>query len=504
MGDTRALTMAEARRLRRDDAGALAALDEARRRRARARQKDLGAITHWLPLEDADLEDADLEDADLENADLVDPSDPATAPRSSSSPLAGFSAGLKANIAATGAPTHCGSLFLADYRSSYDATVVRRLRAAGARFEAVTAMDEFGMGSSSEFTEIGGPVNPWDPARTAGGSSGGSAAAVAAGDLYFALGSDTGGSVRQPAHCCGVVGLKPTWGRVSRYGLVAFASSLDTIGVLARGVLDAWDVLRAMAGPDPLDATSGKQPAWDGALREPESWRGVVCGVPRDLDNWAVAPEVLDHQRENEKRLSDLGATLEPLPLAGWRGALATYTVLNAAEAASNLQRFDGSLYGRRGAGAGHRESLVAGRTAGFGPEVRRRILLGCHVLSEGFQERYYLRARAARQALVREFHDLFGAVDVLAVPTAPTAAFPLGSLLEDPVAMRGSDLFTVPASLAGLPALSLPTGFQADGLPLSLQLIAPWWAERRLCALAWRLEQALPERAFPERRPRV
>ena len=467
MSDLRTVTMDRARRLRREDPAAFADLEEAHRRSSRARSGEPGAITHWLEAGSG-------------------------TGWGNGGPLAGFDAGLKANIAARGAPTHCGSLFLAEYRSCYDATVVRRLREAGARWTAVTAMDEFGMGSSSEFTEIGRPVNPHDPTRTAGGSSGGSAAAVAAGDLYFALGSDTGGSVRQPAHCCGVVGLKPTWGRVSRYGLVAFASSLDTIGVLCRGVRDAWDVLAAMAGPDPLDATSGNQPTLESGGLEPASWRGVVCGVPRDLEALGVSAGVREHQLENEARLRDLGAVLEPLPLTAWRDALAAYTVLNAAEAASNLQRFDGSLYGRRGAARDHRESLVAGRAAGFGPEVQRRVLLGCHVLSAGFQERYYLRARAARQALEGDFRDLFGRVDILAVPTAPSAAFPLGSLVADPVAMRGSDLFTVPASLSGVPALSLPTKKPAGGLPLSLQLIVPWWRERRLCALALALEQDL------------
>jgi len=467
MIDGPAPTMARARRLRQEDAAAFQVHEYRRLEESRARQQALGAITHWLPA-------------------------PGATKVPQAGPLSGFDAALKANIAAAGAPTHCGSLFLEDYRSPFDATVVRRLREAGVHFSAVTAMDEFGMGSSSEFSQIGRPVNPHDPRLSAGGSSGGSAAAVAAGHVYFALGSDTGGSVRQPAHCCGVVGLKPTWGRVSRHGLVAFASSLDTIGVLARCVADAWDVLRTMAGADPLDATSQDQPALESDYLTEQSWRGVVCAVPEDLEAWDVDHAVLAHQKENEAHLRSLGATLQPVPLKRWGDGLAIYTVLNAAQAASNLQRFDGTLYGRRGAGSSHRESLVAGRTAGFGPEVQRRILLGCHVLSGGFRDRYYLRARAGRQALTENFRHLFGGADILAGPTAPTAAFPLGTRLRDPVAMRRSDIFTVPASLAGLPAVSLPTGTDPAGLPLSLQLVAPWWRERRLCALAASLESSL------------
>lgn len=434
--------------------------------RARRHQDKLGAFTHWL-----------------------DPEEPVVP--DSRRPLAGFPAGLKANIAAQGAPTHCGSLLLQDYVSPFSATVVRRLRAAGARFIGVTAMDEFGMGSSSEHTRLGRPVNPWDATRTAGGSSGGSAAAVAAGHVRYALGSDTGGSVRQPAHCCGVVGLKPTWGRVSRFGLVAFASSLDTIGVLARGCADAWEVLRLMAGPDPLDATSQAQPALPPEPLIAREWRGVRCAVPADLETVEMDDAVRRRQKENEARLVSLGARLVPFSWRPWRDALAIYTVLSAAEAASNLQRYDGSLYGRRGAGVGHRESLVRGRAEGFGREVRRRILLGCHVLSEGYRGRYYLRARAGRQELTRAFAELFARADVLVCPTAPTAAFQLGSRLDDPLAMRRSDLFTIPASLAGLPALSLPTGRDERGLPLSLQLIAPRWQERELCGLALTLEAA-------------
>lgn len=488
------VTMTQAQLVYADDPEGLRHLEEQVQRIARANQEELGAVTHWLPARE------------ISAADLA-------------SPLGPFSAFLKANIACEGASTHCGSLFLTDYISPFSATAVERLCAAGSRLTAITAMDEFGMGSSSEFTSLGHPVNPWHPRRTAGGSSGGSAAAVAAGHAWYALGSDTGGSVRQPAHCCGVVGLKPTWGRVSRYGLVAFASSLDTIGVLSRGVEDAWAVFRCLAGPDPRDGTSLGQPPLTNQPLTTELLptqplpaapvKGLRCGIPLDLGETAglddlsglngppgmalepaLEPALLANQNRCQEWLRDLGAELVPVSLRPWQKALACYTVLNAAEAVSNLLRFDGSLYGLRGEGETFQKSFLAGRTQGLGPEVKRRILLGSHVLSAGYRDRYYWRARATRQTLVKYFEDIFADVDCLLCPTAPTTAFPLGSRVDDPQAMRNSDIFTIPASLAGIPALTIPTGTDANGLPLSAQLLAPWWAEKELCQVGLALER--------------
>lgn len=419
-------------------------------------------------------------------------------PNGSEHPLAGFGVAVKANIAGQGWPTHCGSRLLENYRSPFDSTVVERLRAVGARFNGVTVMDEFGMGSSSENTVLGQVVNPWNDQRTAGGSSGGSAAAVAAGAAWYALGSDTGGSVRLPAHCCGLVGLKPTWGRLSRHGLVAFASSLDTIGILARYVSDAHEVFSVLAGPDPRDATSLRQPVDRAPLAPEDPWRGVRVGVPSQLADLDLSEAVRrDHQRSLEL-LKDLGARIRPVSLPGMIDAVSVYTILNSAEAASNLHRYDGSLYGVRQDGDSYGPMVNRTRTRGLGPEVKRRLLLGAHVLSGGYRQRYYWRARQARHELGQQFERAFADVKVLALPTAPTSAFPLGKLVQDPVAMRRSDVLTVPASLAGLPALTFPTDLDADGLPLSLQLVGPPCCERNLLEWAQALEKIL---AFQQRK---
>jgi len=396
-------------------------------------------------------------------------------------PLRNFSAAIKANIAGKGWPTHCGSRLLQNYRSPFDSTVVARLRAAGSRFMGITTMDEFGMGSSCEHTTFSQVVNPWDHGRTAGGSSGGSAAAVASGLAWFGLGSDTGGSVRLPAHFCGVVGLKPTWGRISRNGLVAFASSLDTIGILGRDVQDVHKVFQTLAGRDDLDATTLVEPVDRSPLKTSENLQGLRLGVPEELKSMDLDPDVRHDFQESIKRLEYLGAVSVPLTLGNILDAVPAYTVLNCAEAASNLHRFDGSLYGSRVDAESYLGSLEKTRTEGFGAEVKRRLLLGAHVLSGGYQQRYYLRACAARETIIGDFRKLFTRMDVLALPTAPTTAFALGSRLESPLGMHLTDVLTVPASLAGLPALTVPTAVNDLGLPLSLQLVGPACSERLL-----------------------
>jgi len=424
---------------------------------------------------------------------------PQAVPGSTAHALAGFGVAIKANIAGTGWRTDCGSRILKEYSAPYDATVVARLRRAGARFLGVTAMDEFGMGSSCEYSAWGEVHNPWHPDRTPGGSSGGSAAAVAAGLAWYALGSDTGGSVRLPAHCCGIVGLKPTWGRVSRYGLTAFASSLDTIGVLARDVKDAAQVYSAIAGPDPLDATSLPVSPGDPVAALTGLPRRRRIGVPRDFVRAAATPAVIEDLERVLAGLSADGAEIVSVDLPGLEAALATYTVISCAEAASNLARFDGTFYGARQPGSHYAAMVAETRSVGFGPEVKRRILLGTHVLADGYREQFYLRACRARQGLVTGMTALFRDIDALALPTAPTAAFALGSRLADPIAMYGSDVFTVPASLAGLPALTVPTGLDTDGLPLSVQLVGPACGEDYLLQLGAAVEERIRFRELKE-----
>jgi len=414
------------------------------------------------------------------------------------SPLALFGGALKANICRHGWPADCGSRILAGYRSPFTATAVARLESVGASFLGVTAMDEFGMGSSCEYSAAGPALNPWDPARTPGGSSGGAAAAVAAGLAWFALGSDTGGSVRFPAHCCGLVGFKPAWGRVSRHGLVPFASSLDTIGVLARDVADAALVMQHMAGPDPRDATTltGPPPVLTGTAGQ--SVRGMSMGVPWSLLDRDHEPGLREDFEDCLRDLAGLGVETREIDLPAAADAVAVYQVLASAEAASNLARYDGSLYGARAAAGSYQQTLTTTRTRGFGPEVQRRIIWGTHVLSEGYRDQLYLRARGRRGQLSGEFASVFGQVDAVILPTAPVAAFPLGSLVDDPPAMHEVDVYTVPASLAGLPAITLPTGLTRQGLPLGVQLVGPVGGEGKLVALAAALER---ERAFRDRK---
>ncbi|MFL5612594.1 MAG: Asp-tRNA(Asn)/Glu-tRNA(Gln) amidotransferase subunit GatA [Gemmatimonadaceae bacterium] len=404
--------------------------------------------------------------------------------------LAGVPIAVKDNIATLGSPTTCGSRILENYHSPFEATVVSRLRAAGAVIMGKTNLDEFAMGSSTEFSAFGRTKHPLDPSLVPGGSSGGSAAAVAAGISPVALGSETGGSVRQPAAFCGVVGVKPTYGRVSRFGLIAFASSLDHIGVFGATVDDAAAVLQVIAGHDANDSTSvdAAVPDYSNGVG---SLEGVVVGrpaeyFPEQLDPRIAAQcdRVLDHFRS-------LGATIRDVSLPSTALAIPAYYIVAPAEASSNLARFDGVRYGLRVNDQDLLGMYEATRSEGFGPEVTRRILLGTYVLSAGYYDAYYTKAMAAREAIARDFGKTFSSgVDVLFTPTTPTTAFTAGSK-SDPYEMYLSDIFTVTANLAGIPALSLPIG-RVAGLPVGGQLLAPYFGEQRMFAIARSLEASL------------
>jgi aspartyl-tRNA(Asn)/glutamyl-tRNA(Gln) amidotransferase subunit A len=395
-------------------------------------------------------------------------------------PLAGVPAAVKDLLDMRDIPTTCGSRMLEGYRPPFTATAVERLEAAGAIVLGKTNMDEFAMGSSTENSAFRPTRNPWDCARVPGGSSGGSAAAVAAGLAAIGLGSDTGGSIRQPAALCGVVGLKPTYGRVSRYGLVAFASSLDQVGPLARDVRDAALVTAAIAGPDPRDATSAAVEVPDFAAAAEAAAEGLRIGVPWSFLEEGVDSGVMDRFREAVAALESLGARLTTVALPHAPHAIATYYIVATAEASSNLARFDGVRYGLRSPAAELRAMYGETRDRGFGPEVKRRIILGTFVLSSGYYDAYYLRAQKVRALIRRDFDAALGSCDVIAMPTAPTAAFRLGEKLDDPLQMYLADIFTVPANLAGLPGLSVPCGF-VDGLPVGLQLLGRPFEEQTL-----------------------
>ena len=409
-------------------------------------------------------------------------------------PLAGVPVALKANMVTPDLPTTCSSRILQGYEGFYDATVAARLRAAGAILFGKTAMDEFAMGSSGEHASGGPALHPTDPTRVPGGSSSGSASAVGAGIVPAALGSDTGGSIRLPAAFCGVVGFKPTYGRVSRRGLVAFASSFDQIGPLTRSLEDAALIYEVIAGRDPLDATTVSLPvtsalqALDGA-----SPRGLRVGVDASLLGEGLQPEIRTSLERAAHQLGTSGAEIVPISLKMARYAVATYYVLTSAEASSNLSRFDGVHFGVRAAGAeGLEQVYTRSRTLGFGPEVRRRILLGTFVLSAGSYDAYYAHAQKVRTLFCREFEQVFQACDVVLLPTTPTTAFRLGNQVRDPLAMYLQDAYTIPASLAGLPALSMPLGVDEAGLPIGAQLLAAPFAETTLFRAAGALRSAL------------
>jgi len=409
--------------------------------------------------------------------------------------LAGVPIAVKDALCTLDAPTTCASEILGGWRPPYDATVVARLRVADALLVGKTNMDELAMGSSNENSAFGPVKNPWDPTRIPGGSSGGSAVAVAAGLAEGALGSDTGGSIRQPAALTGTVGIKPSYGRVSRYGLVAFASSLDQVGPFARDVRSAARLLGVIAGHDARDSTSMDRevPDYEAACeREP---RGLRLGVPEDYFGEGLDPEVASAVRAAIAQLEQDGMRVVPIAMPYTRHGVATYYVLATAEASSNLARFDGVRFGLRheAPGCDLGGMIEATRSAGFGREVKRRILLGTYVLSAGYYEAYYQKAQRVRSLIRRDFEQAFERVDVIATPTSPTTAFALGARVDDPLAMYLADVYTLPASLAGVAALSLPVGLSAARLPIGLQLIAPAFAEERLLSVAAAAERTSP-----------
>lgn len=429
----------------------------------------------------------------LTQADAVDQELRAGTP-ATQRPLLGIPIAIKDVIAVRGQPLNCGSKILGQFVSPYDATVIERLKSAGAVVFGRLNMDEFAMGSSTENSAFGPTRNPWDLTRIPGGSSGGSAAAVAADECIASLGSDTGGSVRQPAACCGCVGLKPTYGRVSRYGLVAYASSLDQIGPLTKSVTDAALLLQVLAGHDPRDSTSVPEPVPDYRAALTGDLRGLRIGLPKEYFIPGIDPAVAEAVQRAVRQLQDLGAEPREISLPHTEHAVATYYVIATAEASANLARFDGIRYGQRVDGADPIELYRRTRGAGFGTEVKRRIVLGTYVLSSGYHDAYYLHAQKVRTLIRQDFLNAFREVDAIVTPTSPTPAFRLGEKSGDPLQMYLSDIFTLSCNLAGICGLSVPCGFTADPkLPIGLQLLGRPFDEARLLRIAHAYEVATP-----------
>lgn len=403
--------------------------------------------------------------------------------------LLGIPIALKDNMVTRGLPTTASSKILDGYLPPYDATVVIRLKEAGAVVVGKTNLDEFAMGSSTENSAYGPTRNPWDPTRVPGGSSGGSAAAVAAGSALGGFGSDTGGSIRQPAAFCGLVGMKPTYGMVSRYGLIAFASSLDQIGPFARTVEDSATLLAAIAGHDPLDSTSypGDVPQFASELHE--GVEGLKIGVVTELSDAGIDTEVLTAFNTTLDRLADAGAEIVDVSVPVTKASLSAYYLIAPAECSANLARFDGVRYGLRVNGATVEEMMSHTRAEGFGPEVTRRILLGTYALSAGYYDAFYGQAQRVRTLTIREFAAAYELADVLVSPTAPTTAFAFGAKTQDPLSMYMSDVCTIPSNLTGDPAISVPVGLDTAGLPIGFQVMAPSLGESRLFRVAQAVE---------------
>ena len=413
-------------------------------------------------------------------------------------PLFGLPIGVKDNIVTKGMTTTCGSKFLENFVPAHDATVVERLHEAGAITIGKLNMDEFAMGSSNENSAYKPVRNPWNTKHVPGGSSGGSAAAVAAGEVLFSLGSDTGGSIRQPAAYCGVVGLKPTYGLVSRYGLVAFASSLDQIGPLTRTVEDNAYLLSAIAGHCDMDSTSANVNPTDYTQALTGDIKGLKIAVPKEYFGEGISEGVKENIRAAIKKLESLGATVDEVSLPNSKYALATYYLLASSEASSNLARFDGIRYGVRAEADALEDVFKYSRAQGFGDEVKRRIMLGTYALSSGYYDAYYKKAQQARTLIKQDFDKVLADYDVIIGPTAPTPAFELGAQNDDPVTMYANDILTIPINLAGVPAISVPAGL-VDGLPVGLQIIGKHFDEATIYRAAHAFELATGGFALPK-----
>ncbi len=410
----------------------------------------------------------------------------------SASPVLGIPVAIKDNMCTEGTLTTCASKILGNFVPPYDATVVAKLKGAGFVMPGKVNMDEFAMGSSTENSGFFITRNPWDLERIPGGSSGGSAAAVAAGECIAALGSDTGGSIRQPAACCGVVGLKPTYGRVSRYGLVAFASSLDQIGPITKDVTDAAILMNLIAGHDRRDSTSVDLPVPDYTASLARDVKGMKIGIPKEYFIDGMDPAVEKAVRDAVKTLESLGASVVDVSLPHTAYAVAPYYILATSEASSNLARYDGVKYGVRASGAKDLLDLyLQSRSQGFGPEVKRRIMLGTYALSAGYYDAFYKKGQQVRTLIKRDFDEAFKKVDVIATPTAPTAAFKIGEKSADPLQMYLSDIFTISVNLAGIPGISIPCGFTQNNLPIGLQILGRHFDEESVFRASFAYEQA-------------
>ncbi|MBD5395070.1 MAG: Asp-tRNA(Asn)/Glu-tRNA(Gln) amidotransferase subunit GatA [Lachnospiraceae bacterium] len=407
-------------------------------------------------------------------------------------PLAGVPVAIKDNMCTEGLLTTCSSRILGNFVPTFSSEAVLNLEKAGAVILGKTNMDEFAMGSTTETSAFGETRNPWNPDHVPGGSSGGSAAAVAAGECFYALGSDTGGSIRQPASFCGVVGLKPTYGTVSRYGLIAYGSSLDQIGPLCKDVTDCAAIMEVIASHDPKDSTSVKRDDTDFTSALVDDVKGMRIGIPRDYFGEGLDPEVKDAVLKAAEILKEKGAVVEEFDLSLVEYAIPTYYTIAAAEASSNLERFDGIKYGYRTQDYnGLHNMYKKSRSEGFGPEVKRRIMLGSFVLSSGYYDAYYLKALRVKALIKKAFDEAFAKYDVILGPVAPTTAPKLGDSLSDPIKMYLGDIYTISVNLAGLPGISLPCGIDSKGLPIGLQLIGDCFKEKKLIQTAYAYEKA-------------
>ena len=406
------------------------------------------------------------------------------------SPLLGIPLAVKDNFLVRGVRTTCASKILRDFMPPYDASAISKLRTAGAVFTGKTNMDEFAMGSSAENSALFPTHNPWNLNRVPGGSSGGSAAAVAADECIAALGTDTGGSIRQPAAFCGIVGLKPTYGRISRYGIIAFASSMDQIGPMTKDVRDSALLLEALAGYDTADSTSVNQPVARYSDALTGEIKGLRIGLPKEFFVAGLQPAIQEAIHTAIRELEDLGAVIMDISLPHTEYAVAVYYIVATAEASSNLARYDGMRFGYRANGKDLAETYMLSRDRGFGPEVKRRILLGSYALSAGYYEAYYLKAQRVRELIRRDFDAAFARCDVILTPATPSTAFGIGEKVDDPLAMYLSDVCTISANLAGIPALSLPCGFDQEGMPIGMQVMGKHFNESTVLRVAYAYEQ--------------